>query len=481
MIKHFLEALYLPYVRSNEVKWHNFSSGANMSIVLCFLLIQIGWGLGVPMAMTKLWPDRLALDSFGAIIPFVFAVDYLLRLISLKDGYIDTGLGSYLTLPVKRRIVFLFTFIRYCTSDKTMGWQPLLFVVSLILIAPVYGVLPTIAWLIAFYVWTLVNNLLASEIGRTQYSIRLNTVILCIYGVWSYFAMAKGLGMLPVRYICENLSVFFSLAQIVLLYGVAELYLWYKSCSRYSIIEGVSNKTSSVSGWLDINRINSVLKLRLFSLKGLDNLGIFSFMLILPILTIIYIKFNFFDAGGGYKSWLSMLVFAYVINFCRCTFAFESTFFDRIATLPFSLEKVLRTDYIIFNLFQTLIFVITFLVCDNIDAAFLFSLVLFSAGPVSAITFYMAATQIIKIDSSMRVRSDNKGSLLKSLILLVVPLLVLITPGIVELIFSSHVATLYKAISGVVFILASPYWIKLSVRRFNKNKYDNLKIYREKI
>ena len=60
MIKHFLEALYLPYLRSNEVKWHNFSSGANMSIVLCFLLIQIGWGLGVPMAMTKLWPDRLA-------------------------------------------------------------------------------------------------------------------------------------------------------------------------------------------------------------------------------------------------------------------------------------------------------------------------------------------------------------------------------------------------------------------------------------
>lgn len=481
MIKHFLEALYLPYVRSNNVTGHNIASGVNsVFMVVAFMLLFL-IGFVFPRVISFLWPNRLALDSYGVIIPCVFAVDYLLRLISLKDGYIDTGLGSYLTLPVKRRIVFLFTFIRYCTSDKTMGWQPLLFVVSLMLIAPVYGVLPTIAWLIAFYVWTLVNNLLASEIGRTQYSIRLNTVILCIYGVWSYFALAKSLGMLPVRYICENLSVFFPLVQIVLLYGVAELYLWYKSCSRYSIIEGVSNKTSSVRGRFDINRINGVLKLRLFSLKRLGNSGIFSFMLILPIWTIVSIKFNFLDAGGGYKFWLSMLVFAYVINFCRLTFALESPFFDRIATMPFSLEKVLRTDYVLFNLFQTLIFVITFLVCDNIDAAFLFSLVLFSAGPVSAITFYMAATQAFKVDSSLRIRYENKGSQLKSFILVVIPFLVLLTPGIVEIIFSSHVATLYKAISGAVFILASPYWIKLSVRRFNKNKYDNLRIYREKI
>ncbi|MBQ2065805.1 MAG: hypothetical protein II455_07025, partial [Paludibacteraceae bacterium] len=83
--------------------------------------------------------------------------------------------------------------------------------------------------------------------------------------------------------------------------------------------------------------------------------------------------------------------------------------------------------------------------------------------------------------SSMRIRYENKGSQLKSFILVVIPFLVLLTPGIVELIFSSHVATLYKVISGAVFILASPYWIKLSVRRFNKNKYDNLRIYREKI
>lgn len=479
MIKHFLEALYLPYTRSNDAKWNDFSSGANIVFVLLSLIILLAWGLGLPAFLVNLWPDRLALDSLGVIIPFLFAADYLIRLVSFREGYIDTGLGVYLTLPIKRRSVFWFTFVRYCTADKTMGWQPMLFVASLMLITPVYGAFPTIAWLAVFYVWTLINNLLASEIGRTQYKVRLHAVILGVYGLWTYFSLAKGIVELPIRAICESWSLYLFLTQIVLFYAVARLYLWYKSYSRYDIIENGAGKTLSLKRWFEFAGMNSVFKMRLRSFMVSEKSAIILF-LIFPVFSIVAFKYNWIGFGNN-SIWLYYIPFCYVINLGRFSFALESNFFDRIATLPYSVEKILRTDYIFYNLFQMLIFIAIILICNNINTYFVLSLALFSAGPVSAITFYMAAVAVYKVDTAMRVQFQNNGVNLKAIISLFVSMFVLATPAVVEALSNQRVAILYMAISGTVFTLASPYWIKLAVRRFNKNKYDNLIIFREKI
>lgn len=478
MIKHFLEALYLPYVRSNNVTGHNIASGVNsVFMVVAFMLLFL-IGFVFPRVISFLWPNRLALDSYGVIIPCVFAFDYLTRIISPKNGYINSNIGSFLTLPVKRRDVFWFSFARYCFSDNSIGLQPLLLSMSISLIAPVYGVLPVLACVASFYIWSLINNLINSEAGATPYSTEINAIVICFYGLWSYMSVKHNLCVIPLRAICDGYAVIFLVLQPIMLFAVANIYIFYKSRSRYSVMEGGIHKQSVVNlpGFASVN---SVLKMRLRILM-LNKSSVIPIGLFVPAYTIIMMNTG---SMGANKGWLFFLVFVVLIITGRNTFAYESHFFDRLVTLPFSLNKIVKTDYILFNVIQIPLIIVVMLACDAISVSYAVSVILYAFGPISAATFYLAAWTPFKVDPLNLNRPrypDNRG-MLQMFSYLVVPCLLLLTPYLVEEISGSSAAQWYMLISGVVFVLASPFWIKLTILRFNKNKYKNLKVYRDEI
>lgn len=477
MIKHYFEAIYLPMFRSSRAKSINRSNTFDGWISVSIAINMISLGLLSLVIFKDHVDDILPLDALAIAAPVIIALDLIIKLIFCKG--IDNHMVTYTTLPLKRRGYITFSFARLCCSIEVLSMVLLVLGPCFSLIAPTYGYTATFAWLIIFYVWSIINSIIVHKLKYLPYGFSLLLTITIAYTAWAFISCYTGFATLPIRALSEYHPSLSLLVSVVMFFAIKELYICIVGAERYAILE----KRSTTSGWgVRLSGLfgdSHLLKLRIRMLFDSPTNGIT--LLIVCIGLPLIGRYGPSSISGMYSVYSGFRL-AYIIYLFALgvhTFNMESNCFDRLSTLNIDYSKIVRTDFFI-NIIYISIALITDCILNPQNEWLLISMALFSAGPMACYTLFASTFIFQKVDWSrkgLELKNNNQHNFAKMLCILV-PLIVI--PTLVFSLLSEKTAITFFLAIGMAFILTYPLWTKLIAKRFLKKKYKYLSIYRDK-
>lgn len=477
MIKHYFEAIYLPMFRSSRAKSINLSNTFDGWISVFIAIYMIGLGFSSLAIFTDYIEDILPLDAFTIAVPAIIALDLIIKLIFCKG--IDNHLITYMTLPLKRRGYITFSFARLCCSIEVLSMVLLLLGPCFSLIAPTYGYTATFAWLIIFYVWSIINSIIVHKLKYLPYGFSLLLTITIAYTAWAFITCYTGFATLPIRALSEYHPSLLLLVSVVMFFVIKELYIYIVGAERYAILE----KRNTTSGWgVRLSGLfgdSHLLKLRIRMLFDSPTNGITLLIVCIGLPLIGRYGPSSISEIYSVHSGFRLAYIIYLIALGVHTFNMESNCFDRLSTLNIDYSKIVRTDFFI-NIICISIALITDCILNPQNEWLLISMALFYAGPMACYTLFASTFIFQKVDWSrkgLELKNNNQHYFAIMLCILVPSIFI---PMLVYNLLSENSAIICFLAIGVAFVLTYPLWTKLIADRFLRKKYKYLSIYRDK-
>ena len=452
-------------------------------IGVCYLfanLVVIGFFLDKTLVTFR--PGSSPMDTFSRFFIYIFVVEIILKYFNKANNQVN--ILPYVTLPIKQKKIFSLLFIKELLSAWNFIWIVILTPFLSKTFYPVYHLSGTCLLLSSFFLLSAAISFLIryTNIVMVQRSFVYGFIpALLVIGLGYaayYISVQPGLFInIDLIYSKYELDV---VAGIILLLLV--LYVTFLRSSKHEIYAQLTGKNKRAISlhfrWFDSFGVNGeIMRLCLMELlrtRLKRNILSIIFLIVLPLAIM---KSNAPFIGTLFFAIAPILVVS--STFGELTFSTESTFFDRLMVSPQKIPYlILINKYaisVLFTLIMTLVF--TILYVHNITLLFGISIFFFESGVWMFFIFQNAVYNKKRFDIFGYLRKMTDSNIHAILF----GVFALVSFGIVLLIdwlVSERAACYFMLITGLIFTLTSPLWLKNIYNRFLARKYQNINGFR---
>jgi hypothetical protein len=455
-------------------------------------------GFGLDRILGKIGLFNRAIDTFNALLPYVLAVDFVIKFFFKKNASIQ--IAPYLTLPVKRS--HLFDFLLRKEFTNFWNYYLLFLVVPFALKAatPYFGLPAAALYLAIFFLLCVANSLLANLVN-----------ILIDRSFW-FYTVAAVIAACPflLTFVCQIELTYYAakLGEMTLSYnlwlylGFAIYFALLWTINRklmhlrlYSELQ--ASKTTKISSFASLSFldrfgavgdfINLELKMILRSPRLKQQVVVSAPLVICLFFGMLYVPNSSFARILATSDFFLMFYGIFSIGLLgiimgQYLFTSESTFFDGLAVRPLSVFVLLRSKYILYCAYSLLIALLLVPAAfqGKLSGFLLISLLLFVTGPVYFLMFQNAVynkTHLDLFDKGLWNWKGTSGNMIFiTMLTLFVPMCFVVA---LNGIFGKTTAYTFMFVSGLAFTLCSKYWLDGTYRRFLKRRYANMEGFRQ--
>lgn len=423
----------------------------------------------------------------GVLILFLI-MDFCLRIPFQKTP--SQEIKPYLLLPIPRRKLIDMLLIRSGLSGFNFFWLSFFVPFAILTVARFYGVTGVLTYSLGIWMLMLANNYL---------------FLLCrtlIAGHKAWLALPVGLygGWLAAMLIPEEsplLTLFVDLGegfitgQLLTFAGCGAVIaaLWYTNhrilqktlYNEINKVEDTTVQVKSVSEYRFLDRYGQLGEYIRLELKLLlrNKICRNQLYMVLGCTSMFSLILGFTDTYTGLgKDFFIIYNFQLMaVMFLSTLMSYEGNYIDALLIRRESIYTLLRAKYLFYSAAQLIPFLLLTpgMVKGSISLPLCLGWLFFTPGPIYCLLFQMAVYNCKTIDLNTKMMSGkNVGSGMQNLVSsasFIVPFVFYFLATL--LVGETYAPWLLMAI-GLVFILASPWWLKQVYRRFMKRRYQNL-------
>jgi hypothetical protein len=278
------------------------------------------------------------------------------------------------------------------------------------------------------------------------------------------------------------------LAIIVLLHGITFLRL---QINTHSIFEQdkhqekkvLSNPVERIIARVPVFGPYWLLEWRLVTRNKRSKYNFF-FMIPVAVAFVIYLTISAPERPESFMAFLVMMAGGYGFYHLQYAFSWESHFFDFIASRNMNINSFIRAKYNFYIAYATVQFILVFpfwLWVSTSFALMLIGLFFYVCGFVFFFYLRTGLTSSTRLDANGRSLFNMEGVTgLKYLqvLLLFLSFIPLVIIG--EFLTFPHSHALLLGITGLAFFATQKWWINGIANKYNRVKYKNLNLYRQK-
>ena len=423
----------------------------------------------------------------GVLILFLI-MDFCLRIPFQKTP--SQEIKPYLLLPIPRRKLIDMLLIRSGLSGFNFFWLSFFVPFAILTVARFYGVTGVLTYSLGIWMLMLANNYL---------------FLLCrtlIAGHKAWLALPVGLygGWLAAMLIPEEsplLTLFVDLGegfitgQLLTFAGCGAVIaaLWYTNhrilqktlYNEINKVEDTTVQVKSVSEYRFLDRYGQLGEYIRLELKLLlrNKICRNQLYMVLGCTSMFSLILGFTDTYTGLgKDFFIIYNFQLMaVMFLSTLMSYEGNYIDALLIRRESIYTLLRAKYLFYSAAQLIPFLLLTpgMVKGSISLPLCLGWLFFTPGPIYCLLFQMAVYNSKTIDLNTKMMSGkNVGIGMQNLVSsasFIVPFVFYFLATL--LVGETYAPWLLMAI-GLVFILASPWWLKQVYRRFMKRRYQNL-------
>jgi len=429
-------------------------------------------------------PKIAPLDIFSRYCFYLILLDIIIKYFYKSYKHID--ITPYLTLPIKKNLIYTFLFIKEMCSKWNFIGVALLSPFFFKTLYPDKGLISTLLLIAIVYLFSMTISLFIRyiDILTTQkaffYNFLAPLLFICIGFIAYYNSISTNIVL--------NINLLFPKYELLLFLGTAflfsTLYYVFLKLSKYeiySLIIGKSKYKFSFQFFLfeSFGVNGEIVKL---CIKELLRSQLKRNILISLVMLINFLYFYKIDEASYYLRTLFTMLPTLMIGSTLGEFTYiaESTFFDKLMILPKRTPYlILIGKYVICILFATL-FSISFIVIyhDKIPIMYWLSVFFFECGVLNFFIFQNAVYNKQRFDilGPLRKVADIKiYSILTTG--LIIPSLGIVF--LVNLLTSEITANYLMLGTGIFFTFTSPLWLQNIYIRFMSRRYQNMNSFRK--
>jgi len=434
-----------------------------------------------------------AIDTFNSIIRYIFALDFIVKFIFKSNQSMQ--IAPYLTLPVKRNTLFNFLLSKEFTSLWNLYLLFLVVPFAFKAIAPFYGIITTISYILFFYLLCILNSLIvsfANNLVKRSLWYYIPIVAAVVLPVVFSLTGKLDLGSLTQRagesLLNNNLLVWIALIALLIVFWTinqkqmrGELYreLQGKKIEKISSFSKLSflGQFGEIGEWIQLE-IRLILRAKRFRSQFFV-LGYF----LVYFLFILYKSKNSLIASNPafFLSFGIIVVSSLALVYGQFLFSIESSFFDGLMVRNASILNMLKGKYIFYSSYSFIMTLILLVPVFQGKLSLLFVLANFFyvTGPVFFAIFqssvYNKAYLDIFSSGWMNWQGQSGSSTIVSMISLFIPVILVY---IIFVYFGKTAAYWFMITVGILFTLTSQQWLRWTYNRFLKRKYANMEGFR---
>ncbi|GHT60710.1 hypothetical protein AGMMS50239_10190 [Bacteroidia bacterium] len=454
----------------------------------------LGFGFVLDMFLLKAGPYERAIDTFNAILPYFFVLDFIIKFFFKTNESMQ--IAPYLSLPVKRNKLFDFLLRKEFTNFWNFYFLFLVVPFAFKAVTPFFGFPAAVLYILLFFLLCVANSLLVSILNnliRKSFWFYSLPVVRVAYPFFLIFGCKIDLG----GYIAQSGEMFLNYnVWIYAAFIVFFLALWYinrlqmRDRLYYELQGDKVDKISSFSSLSFLDRfgvigdfINLELKMILRSPRLKQQVVFSGFLIIGLFFYMLYAPKNIFAASGPFIFLLygMMAVGLMGIIMGQYLFTSESSFFDGLASRKIPVFELLKSKYILYCSYSLLVTLLLLIPAfqGKISGFLLVSLLFYVTGPIYFIIFQNAVynkTYFDLFDKGMWNWKGQSGNMIAiTMITMFVPIILVL---ILNAVFGEIVSNSFMLITGLVFTLTSKYWLAWIYNRFLKRKHKNMEGFR---
>lgn len=467
----------------------NIFIGFLMIVLLSYIVIL---GVLLDKILLEVVQDKDPENVLSGILIYYFLITFMMRFFLQSIPAIQAV--PYLHLPVKRNTLARFLTLKSLTNF--FNWIPVLLFLPFTLnwMIPFHGLASSLIWFIGILlfewtsnfklIWFKRKNTDKPWLGIVVLLVAVAFYLLDSYEIFSLSAISEWFFMSLLTY------------PIYILLPLFTMIFWYyyniKFIKKVIYLEDLvpNQKTDSTVS-------DSFIKLRQFGILGelvlkevrllLRNKRSKTVLFLIPMFLLYGMLFYPQDIYLEKTGWLVFVgIFitgGFLMAYGQYTMAWESAHFDFILTSKTSFYDFFKAKYYLMVIVSVILYFITIpYVYFGVEIFWLNLAALFyNIGVNSLILLYTASYNKKRMDLSKGAMMNYQGvginNFLMVLPLLIIPMLIYAP---IKAIFGYEIAVITLSGIGVVGLIFHTYFIKLSVKHFEKKRYTIAEGYRQK-
>jgi hypothetical protein len=479
--------------------WRSRNSGKSlaMQIVIGFftlylLVSALGIGFFLKKIIIQLFPGQEPTGVFCGFILYYFAFDILMRF-QFQDLPTLT-VQPYLTQNIRRNQLIKFLNIRSLFTILNI-FPVLLFVpFTIIAILPRYGLLPTISFILAILLLTIVNHFLILFVKRK--SIINSWWYVGFFAVIALFMAADYFKVLPIsRFSTFLFTKVLSIPWLVLIPAVLawiSYYNNYRFLYRHLYLEDIEAKAGKRKEGTQYSFLDR------FGIMG-ELIGLDIKLMLrnkrprsILMLSVIFLFYGFIFYKPQYlqkDQWGFMLIGGifltglFISNYGQFLFSWQSAHFDGLMAGHLNVKTYIKSKFLLFNVVSTISLLLAafyglmnWKIIVMQTAAYFYNI-----GIHTVVAVYFATRSYKGLDltkgSSFNFQGIGAAQWIYSLFVFIIPFVIYLP---VALIFNAWTGIAALGITGLISFLLQDWWIDILSKEFNKRKHLILEGFREK-
>jgi hypothetical protein len=458
--------------------------------MLYFLGIAIAIGFGMPFFIAEYFPNRNVIEVFNGFILYYFLLELAVR--TQMQELPTLSVVPYLHLNIRRKTIVNFLNIKSLFS--IFNFLPLFLFVpfSLIKVGPTLGALTGLMYIVSIISLVLFNNYFILYLKRKS----INNVAYFGVGI----ALISGLaaldyfGIISVRaasnFVFTTIAAYPFLGLLFTLMAALIFIINSKYLSANLYTEELSTKTEK-KGSTDypfLNRFGKVgelaaleLKLILRHKRSRSSIMMGGFFLFYGL---IFYKAEYLakDSFGPMLFAAIFMTGISILTYGQFMFAWQSNHFDGLLTNKIDFTNFIKAKFLLFTISCTIITILASFYGFMSYKLLLLHIAayLYNIGFATVVVLYFATMNYKRLDISKSASFNWQGvgatQWILGLPFILTPIFIYIPFGIANLPYWGLASI---ALFGFVSLLMRNYWIKLLVKRFEKQRYKIAEGFRE--
>ena len=433
-----------------------------------------------------------AIDTFNSIILYIFAVDFIIKFIFKSNQSMQ--IAPYLTLPVKRNTLFNFLLTKEFTSLWNLYLLFLVVPFAFKAIAPFYGFITPILYILFFYLSCILNSLIISFANNfVKRSLWYNIPVLAAVILPVVFSLTGklDLGAFTQRagesLLNNNLLVWIALIALLIVFWTinqkqmrGKLYreLQGEKVEKIGSFSKLSffGQFGEIGDWIQLE-----IRLILRAKRLKSQFFAFGYFLVLYIFMLYKSKNSLIESNPVYFSVFGIIVVGYpAIVYGQFIFPLESSFFDGLMARNASIQNMLKGKYIFYSSYSLIISLLLLIPVfqGKLSLLYVVANFFYLIGPVFFVIFWGSIYNKTYLDifsSGWMNWQGQSGSMTIISMLILVPVTLIY---IIFIYFGKAAAYWFMLIVGILFTLTSQQWLRWTYNRFLKRKYKNMEGFR---
>ena len=435
-----------------------------------------------------------AIDTFNSMLLYVLALDFIIKFFFKSNQSMQ--IAPYLSLPVKRNVLFNFLLQKEFTSFWNFYLLFLVVPFAFKAITPFFGLLSAGLYILFFYILCIINSLIVSFANNLAKQSAWFYIPIALFVIFPFIFPVTG--KIDTGYYTQQIGELLLNNHWGVWLGLIALFIAFWIINRmqmrnelYRELQGEkAEKISSFSKLSFLDQFGETgdliqLEIRMiYRSKRLKQQVLFAGAICFGFfIWQLYTPNSLFSQGGPFLLLFYGLITVGLLGIIMGQYLFtsESSFFDGMMARNLSIRNMLTGKYLLYSSFALVTTLLLLIPAfqGKISPLLLIANFFYVIGPVFFMIFQNAVYNKTYLDlfdrGMMNWKSQSPNMIIITLITMFIPvILILIVIGF----FGKDTAYWFMIGIGILFTLTSRQWLQWTYNRFLKRRYKNMEGFR---